>query len=611
MTTAIGSFFALFILLFGATDCNAQKAPIPLKTGNLSIEYMMKMARNEPPPPSPDQAAEVPKWRDWGMYSAEDFPTWFLVEPQEGKWDWSYFEANCAVQEKLGMSYGVYPWLHFMPEWYYTSERFVPLRCIEHNEPTNAPSLWGPDALWIYDRYYKALREHFQDRIKQIYFGMYSDFGEIGFPIGMASCIVPSPKILEHQHAGYWCGDKYARKAYKDFFIKKYGTLEKLNQAWGTSFATIDSIDYPKSEKSPRIYWLDFQAWYHDAMTDFTGRAIDTIRKHYPDTPLEILIGHGSEACIFGTDITGLVELAKKKQFKVRSTHAKFPYFWYKRIGGACKFYGVKFLNEPAYDVSRVEEVWRMFAEASIPCHEYKDFPFNIVAALDIFKAYHKFMTGEKPIVDVAFIYPSTDHNFHPYEAVPVNLWNLSNDAREVFDYDIIDERMIKDGVLGNYRILMIAEGKIFSQATLTKLSKWIKNGGKLFIAFSHDIESIEGNIFKPAAGKGLVKKWDGDMAKRKQFVDIVAKQVYKDSHQIPYVVRNGDFSWNGDGLSTTCFENHILIYNPTEQQKTMPVQLKKKEIKNVEIGPISIVKVDLVTGEVDAPKVEVKPLAK
>jgi len=94
---------------------------------------------------------------------------------------------------------------------------------------------------------YAALAEHYGgDRnIAAIYLGIHGDFGETIFPMGFP----PGGKERFGEEGvgppDYWCNDDDARADFRRFIRQKYGSLQKLNAAWGTRFDPFEAVDYP------------------------------------------------------------------------------------------------------------------------------------------------------------------------------------------------------------------------------------------------------------------------------------------------------------------------------------------------------------------------------
>jgi len=485
------------------------KLPIPLKTGNLSVDLLRAVAQGKPRP----EPRAYPEFDDYqklgGLLCVEDYICWLPLEPERDQLDWAFYERNCQELEAREMKYAVYPWLHFAPEWVTKSELWEPLLCLRHGEPTWAPSIWSPKTVQLFDRFYGQLREHFGDRVREVFVSMVCDYGEVGYPAGLADWVVHS----DHVHPDYWCGDPLARADFRAKAIAKYAGLAGVNAAWGTGFANVEAIDYPQwtAEAGPdfdtlealppeqrtqaRRRWLDFAEWYLNAMVDFAGKAVGASRRHFPDAPHEIKIGFGQEPVKLGADYTAFVARSRQDQYTVRSTHGKLPLYFYRRFSSAAKHYGVPLVTEPPSTVSRDEEVERIFKDATSGTAEYFDYPNNLLGATDLFARFGRYLEGKHSLTDVAFFFPTTDHRLRAGQGNPEHLLAACGIARDLFDWDLVDERLVRDGALSRYGVLLLVEGNVIERDVLERLEQWVSKGGFVASASFGAIETVEGDL--------------------------------------------------------------------------------------------------------------------
>jgi hypothetical protein len=486
----------------------AGRLPIPVKTGNLSVDLIMAAAKGQPRP-EPHASPEFDRYRDLASIgSVEDYLCWLPLEPERDQLRWEYYERNATELELRGMGYTVYPWLHFVPDWVLHSEFWEPLRCLDHDDTTFAPSIWSPATLALFDRFYGALRKRLGSRVKGIYVSMVCDYGEVGYPVGMADWVVPAA----HKHPGFWCGDARARQDFRESALKRYGTLAGINAAWGTAFAEPTAIAYPPwtaSEGPPsaelqalplpartqaRRRWLDFVDWYQQAMVDFAAKAVAVSRRHYPDTPHEVKIGFGSERVMYGADYTAFVARSQADSYTVRSTHGKLEPYFYRRFSSAARHYGVPLVTEPPSGVSRDEEVERIFKDAISGTTEYFDYPQNLLDASDLFARFGIYLEGQHSLTAVAFFFPTTDHRLRAGQHLPTRLKAACDAATDRFDYSILDERLVRAGALARERLLILVEGNVIEADVLERIQAWVEEGGVLLAARFGEVETVEGD---------------------------------------------------------------------------------------------------------------------
>ena len=78
--------------------------------------------------------------------------------------------------------------------------------------------------------------------------------------------------------------DTFTLSGFRTAMLKKYGSLDALNNAWRTNFQDRESImpPYPKTRASNRL-WLDWIAYRENAVSSYMDECIALIRKHDPE----------------------------------------------------------------------------------------------------------------------------------------------------------------------------------------------------------------------------------------------------------------------------------------------------------------------------------------
>ncbi len=503
-------------------------------------------------------------------------------ETAPGIWDWSQADAGLAAMKKARMRWQYFPHLHWAPEWYQKTDAFVPSIGLRSKRKLAAMSIWSPDIVRWFDHGYAALAKHYgPTNIYAIYLGVHGDFGETIFPMGwhpdekkrFAKDAVPI--------ADFWCGDEHAKKDFRKFARSKYRTIGKLNVAWATHFSDFGEMDYPpaaydktvsviKTAQSRR-HWLDFIEWYYESMTRFTGDVCRIARHHFPDALLELPVGGGSEDLMYGQDTTAIPKIAKKYDVHIRSTHGGFQPFaqnyagMLKKIATPCKFYNVPHWLEPPGAITPDGEVSRIMEAVSCGNFGFWDWGANPLTAADTFRAYTNFLTRETPVVDVALFFPTTDHRLHPNQIFPQRLQSVGAELRDVMDFDMVDEQLISEGALKNYRALVWIEGRIVEKEAVEKVARWIKRGGLLLVCETNAIETVEGERVEKLIGGGVRVKCDTG-AKRQ------CAQMIRDglSQRMKSSANNFEFDRKFDGVYTTLLRNgELILHNSTDQTRT------------------------------------------
>lgn len=564
--------------------------PIPIKTGNLSVNLIMAAARGEPRPdwtPGMDFDA----LHDLCNVSViEDYQCWLPLEPERGRFEWDYYRRNAEELRRRGMTYAVYPWLHFAPAWAMESEFWSPFVSLKNGRTTFAPSIWSPRTLALFDRYYRELHAAMGDLVGEIFVSMACDYGEVGYPIGMADWVVPAPYV----GPDFWIGDEQARADFRADALERYPDLNALNAAWGTDFTTPEAIDYPPwcaaegpdfaatqalppAERAQvRRRWLDFVDWYLESMVDFAGAAVSVSRRYFADRPHEIKIGFGSERVMFGADYTAFVARSRADGYTVRSTHGKLPPYFYKRFSTAARHYGVRLVTEPPSEVTRDEEIERIFKDATCGTSEYFDYPGNLLGATDIFARYAQYLQGEHSQPEVAFFFPTTDHRLRGAQALPQPLFDVTVHSRDQFDFDVVDERLVRDGALALHDRLVIVQGSVVEADVLARLLEWQAAGGTIIAVEFGPMETVEGD-----AGPGQA------LLARAVRVPAAEPPALADAVAAAAGAVRPLLDGRRDGVWTARLPSRILLYNSTAEPRTVTVAGVTVELPGRALGSV------------------------
>ena len=365
----------------------------------------------------------------------------------------------------------------------------------------------------LWDRYNSGGR----NTLDVLYMGVQGDFGETTFPD-----FYYSTRVLEHDrgpgdyhaHASFWCGDEYAVRSFKDYLRNKYDTLERLNSAWGSECAMFEDVGFPGWPfPDRRRAWLDFIEWYTGSMTAFVSECARIARKRFPENTIMVPLGTGCQAVLSGQDETALAKEMSKHKVAIRTTAgaATHPtqlygheateafcrmYPYVKLISTACRYYDTPIWIEPPYPPgpSGSAMLWGLFEALSHGIAGCMQWSKTVMENRDFYRKYRDFFTVERPVVDTAVLSPTTDHRIRATNVMPTRFVELCARLRRAADYDVLDERLIRDGALKNYAILVLGEGRVFEEDTLAEIERWVSGGG-IFLLYDtgFPLETVEG----------------------------------------------------------------------------------------------------------------------
>jgi len=314
----------------------------------------------------------------------------------------------------------------------------------------------------------------------------------------------------------FYCNDDYARASFRDFLSHRYDSLADFNRAWSTTCNAFAEVDYPAEadQKNPRP-WLDFIRWYYDSMTEFTAFVAATYRIHFPKALLMLPMGGGAEPVYYGQDNTAQPKAMKAHGVHIRTTNAvsthvhvhvhgdesipeKFQinYSRLKRIITAAKYYDSPVWLEPPYPpaLDAVGNTTMIFEALCCGATGFYNWSRSIHQHLDIYEKYKDLMNVERPIVDTAVLFPLCDHRLRRDSHFPEIFQQGCAEIRKITDFDVLDDNLISDGALQNYRRLIIMEGNVIEQPTFEAIRRWIEQGGVLLGYDVGPVRTVEGN---------------------------------------------------------------------------------------------------------------------
>jgi hypothetical protein len=371
-------------------------------------------------------------------------------------------------------------------------------------------------------------------KVSALYVGVHGDYGEAGLLMGARVAGGGQREDWRrrfgnvHDHLGWWCHDPIARADFRASMLRKYGGLPGLNAAWKRQFKSQDEIAYPEGPRAENNReWLDFVDWYYASVGKAIEANLTAARSHFPDTLLMLPAGFSDENLRGGNDNSLIPKLAAAHKADVRSTHAAFKPFaenastMMGRLASASRFYGAPFWTEPPGSLTADEEVERIFEAVSQGAKGIFDWAENVIANREVYYRYGKLLRVEKPVVDVAMYYPSTAMRLRPDVGLAPTFTQACAAMRQEMNFDIVDDRMIQDGCLAGYRVLVMWEGAVVEQSTLDRVRAWVNDGGVITAYDFGKIRNVEGDLswfddmfgyvreMQPA---NVTERWVGDV---------------------------------------------------------------------------------------------------
>ncbi len=448
----------------------------------------------------PGGAAVLRRLVDMGATSVETYVRWIDFEPEQGRWDWSVFDADLEALRAHGLRWVPFliagPW-YATPEWFRRSEQSVFARCLEHGRETGTQSIWSPHLFPQVRRLMAAFATRYgvggaSESVESLLLGVTGDYGEAIFTV------VGNWPGDYHGHAGYWCGDRYALADFRRWTQARYGDLAGLRQAWGDAPSSWDGLTPPSSPPqapSPRA-WLDFVEWYRGAMTAWAERWLVEARTRLPGSEIYLCTG-GDMTPSHGSDFSEQCRVAAATGAGVRITNEGSDYvqnlMLTRLAASAARHHGGFFGFEPAATVNATGIAVREFNATGSGARQLHEYQGNVVAergtdavlvpgAAEAWQRGLPCLTRRHPRYEVALIHSLPDLALRQAGILGGAL-GLARTLRPVCDFEVLDDHLVAAGALQGLRAVFLAPARLWSAETLRRLQGFAAEGGVVVAA--------------------------------------------------------------------------------------------------------------------------------
>ncbi|MCB9769449.1 MAG: family 14 glycosylhydrolase [Candidatus Omnitrophica bacterium] len=470
-----------------------------------------------------------------GFTSIECFVRWDMLEPGPGHFDFSHYDQIVEAIQEYGLKW--YPNLVItsafaLPGWYFEDASNLGFTCLEHGESNQVPSIWNSRNRDHVTRVLKAFGEHYEPMgvLEAVRLGPSGNFGEAQYPAGAGKSL-GHQGISMHAHIGWWAGDAYAQEEFQEFLNERHGSIQTLNQAWETNFVSFQEIkpQLPETYRTSRGR-LDMTEWYTDSMTKWCDFWAQEARKAMPKTQIyQSSGGWGYREA--GTDFTAQAKSMKGISGGIRLTNETDSFeqnvYATRLAATAARLYGIGLGYEPAGFHSARGVVARFFSTASTNgsnLYTRHSVLFNDDYAVENWlRYYHLLDLRQSPVIDVAVYYPETMNQLDDGTFRHLYAWGFNSRAAEVrrrVDVDYLDERLIREGFLDRYSVLVFCWGKVIPSDVEQIVDRWLRAGGTvIFPSYPRGpYETVEGDtsVFlsweRGDTGDGSFFRFPGDM---------------------------------------------------------------------------------------------------
>lgn len=436
-----------------------------------------------------EHTERLPAFAAAGATSHETYVRWNMIEPERGKFDFTFFDRLLEIREKNNIRW--VPFLiagsaYTLPPWFYKGPDHSGYVCLEHGEQSDIQSLWNPRLRPHVQRVIENFCKHYAGdrRIESVLLGITGNYGESIYPASGLDWTADAHGPY-HTHYGWWAGDKDAVASFRKYAAKQYPDLKALNRDWGTTFTAVTEMKPRLPQDWPTSAARQHQSlWYLDSMNEWADFWMRTAKKELPDTDVYLVVG-GHAPPHHGFDISAQAELAARAGCGLRVTNEsdsyKDNYAITRMVVSACRLYGTFFSIEPAGLVTEKGIAARVFnasASGAKNLHWYDGNLFTSAPSEQKWAECRRYATQRDPVLDVAVFYPRRWMNLRADPEL-IGMYDDFVRLRNAFDYDYIDERMIESGRIkpGTYKALFLRDDFVEDEVTSRAIEK-VKQSG-------------------------------------------------------------------------------------------------------------------------------------
>jgi len=515
--------------------------------------------------------------------------------------------------------------MYSTPAWFRNSGDSVPLRCLEHDIETPVQSIWNPHLRPHIRRFLRKTAEFChrdRDSLGSIRLGFCGKHGEAGFPVEPGLDCPDST----HAHAGWWAGDEYAREDFRRWLTKKYGSAERVAATWDISIASVGQIatctgnliSLPNEplagkplgniEDLDEVYrhrFSDFINWYEESVTDYVGLWLRESRQFFPGDRIDIVVP-GDEERERGVDLASLAKTARDFNAGVWCIAMNDDFLdgfvRTRLLSSAARGYGIPYGTEERIQNSERGVPGRFFNTLSggakgLGFRGLFDIitKYSTASGRDALETYYRCVPSlrrSSPAIPVAVFYPGGFLRRSPDHKTVYFAWLKR--LRDQVDFDVLDETMIQDGLLKNYRVFVCLPMSPVNERIEEALRRFVEDGG---------VEVVHAGQVAPdelTDERGRTKTLSFRSMGRgyRAVYGLPSEQSYADFERRLLLLLDGErFPWEGvlspdgerDGVySTRLGDGSIALYNglPT----ATGTEIKHNEGSQVlELGPLEL----------------------
>ncbi|HNT33900.1 MAG TPA: hypothetical protein PKH07_02760, partial [bacterium] len=255
-------------------------------------------------------------------------------------------------------------------------------------------------------------------------------------------------------------------------------------------------LDPEQMTSQQRRRWLDFCEWQQNVLPDFARKIAEIVLEFYPAEKVKIKPGGsagGINPLSWGTNCPGFAKTLSGLAIGAQPADAHGAVFGDKWAYTAYRHYGIPFSSETAGGIEYNDQVRRIFSDASAGAIQL--FTYEYDKHGPVVQKYIHLYQGKYPKTTTAVYAPITDFRFGRSLAPTIH---ASQKLRDVTDFDVLDELLIRDGFLSRYTHLVLFQAEWMESDVMERIQNWQKQGGVTIAFLDRQTRLIEGQDAAP-----------------------------------------------------------------------------------------------------------------
>lgn len=351
---------------------------------------------------------------------------------------------------------------------------------------------WSP---WDLDRTrWSAMKYGWVNRrfpnLNHVVLGVFGEYGDASFFTGLAAQDAAQAALwrtklrVDPPGVAFWSGDPKARASWQAALVRKHGSIEQAYADWGLAAPDPPGVPYPVTPVFPYSARVEYMDWYRGAIPALAGRLVGVAKEIFRNTPILVPVGPPHDMPEVGLDAYSLFSAIRGSADGVVVTNLGYYDFaanWtlsLGRIRAAARATDAPLWATSPAPGTDADANQRLFEVVSLGARAFVEWPQSLRRDGNPVQANYRELRWFPPECDVAVLYPSTAQGFRLGQPAPRLLYRGLVELRDFADYDVLEESAVAAGALSRYRVAVLYEGTVWSEAALRALRDWVRNGG-------------------------------------------------------------------------------------------------------------------------------------